>query len=138
MDDSELRNLTDEQIMKKFKRENHWGFSIGIDLSQCHPNKINDPEILKDFLIGLCDYIKIKRYGDPTIVNFGSDPRVSGYSIVQLIETSCITGHFKDIDCSAFIDIFSCKEYPPHATANFCKKYFNAQKVNLRYITYRD
>ena len=80
----------------------------------------------------------MRRFGDPIVIKFGSDPKISGYSLMQLLETSSITGHFKDFDGNAFIDIFSCKSYAPRALAMFCKKYFNAQKMAIRYVTYRD
>jgi len=137
MNDS-LNELSDDQIMKKFKADDHWGLATGIDLERCNFEKINNPEIIKEFIIGVCDYIKMKKFGDPIIVKFGNTPKLSGYTLMQLIETSSITVHFKDFDGSAFLDIFSCKGYPPHATSLFCKKYFNAQKSNIRYITFRD
>jgi len=134
----ELLELTDDQISKKFRVDGHWGLAIGIDLERCNMDKITNPDIIRDFVIGVCDYINMKRFGEPIIIKFGNDPKLSGYSLMQLIETSSITGHFKDFDGSAFLDIFSCKAYSPHATANFCKKYFNAQKLKICYITYRD
>jgi hypothetical protein len=138
IDSHELIKLPDDQIMKQFKTDNHWGLAIGIDLERCNPEKINNPDIIRDFSIGLCDYIKMKRFGEPVIIKFGNNPKLSGYSLMQLIETSSITGHFKDFDGNAFLDVFSCKGYPPHATSIFCKKYFNAQKSIIRYISYRD
>ena len=43
-------------------------------------------------------------------------PQAAGYSLVQLIETSAITGHFCDASGDAYLDIFSCKDFDP-ATA---------------------
>jgi S-adenosylmethionine/arginine decarboxylase-like enzyme len=134
----EMNEMTDEQISKEFKVGDHWGLAVGIDLERCNMDKISDPEMIKQFVIGLCDYITMKRFGEPIIVKFGNDPKLSGYSLMQLIETSSITAHFKEFDGSAFIDIFSCKGYHPRAAANFCKKFFNSQRANIRYITYRD
>jgi S-adenosylmethionine/arginine decarboxylase-like enzyme len=137
-DNQELNELKDEQIIKKFNTEGHWGLAVGIDLEKCNMDKIGDIDIIRDFAIGACDYIKMKRFGEPIIVKFESTPRLSGYSLMQLIQTSSITAHFKDFDGNAFIDVFSCKSYPPKALAMFCKKYFNAQKMTTRYITFRD
>ena len=36
----------------------------------------------------------MKRFGEPTIVRFGEEKRVEGYTAFQLIETSAISGHF--------------------------------------------
>jgi S-adenosylmethionine/arginine decarboxylase-like enzyme len=134
----EMNEMTDEQIVKEFRVGDHWGLAVGIDLERCNMDKISDPEMIKQFVIGLCDYIKMKRFGEPVIVKFGNNPKLAGYSLMQLIETSSITGHFKELDGTAFIDIFSCKGYLPRSAATFCKKFFNAQKMSIRYITYRD
>lgn len=134
----EINEMSDDQISKEFKIGDHWGLAIGVDLERCNMEKISDAETIKQFVIGLCDYISMKRFDEPVIVRFGNDPKLAGYSLMQLIETSSITGHFKEFDGAAFIDIFSCKKYAPRAAANFCKKFFNAQKVNIRYMTFRD
>jgi S-adenosylmethionine/arginine decarboxylase-like enzyme len=134
----EMNEMTDEQIAKEFKVGDHWGLSVGIDLERCNMDKINDPEMIEQFVIGLCDYIKMRQFGKPTIIKFGNTPKLSGYTLLQLIETSSITAHFKDFDGNAFIDIFSCRSYHPRNAAQFCKKFFNAQKMTIKYISYRD
>jgi S-adenosylmethionine/arginine decarboxylase-like enzyme len=130
--------FNDEQIVKKFRLEEHYGLSTGIDLEKCNFEKIKNTDVLRDFAIGICDYINVPRHIEPTITHVGNNPRLSGYSLVQLLESSSIIGHFKDFDGNAFIDIFSCKPYQPRAAATFCKKYFNAQRMNVRYIAFRD
>lgn len=134
----DMNEMTDDQIAKEFKVGDHWGLAIGIDLERCNMEKIGDADTIEQFVIGLCDYINMKRFGEAIIIKFGNTPTLAGYSLMQLIETSSITGHFKEFDGSAFIDIFSCKAYHPRAAANFCKKFFNAQRATIRYITYRD
>jgi len=134
----DMNEMTDEQIAKEFKIGDHLGLSVGIDLERCHMDKINDPDLIEQFIIGLCDYIGIKQFIDPIIIKFNNTPKLSGYTIVQLIETSSITANFKNFDGSAFIDIFSCKGYHPRNAAQFCKKFFSAQHMNIRYISYRD
>ena len=91
--------------------------------------KISDGEYIKQFAIDLADHIHMKRYGEPIAVRFGAEPKVEGYSLIQLIETSCIAGHFAEDTDRAFIDVFSCKEYPPEETAQYCKEYFGAKKM---------
>ena len=54
----------------------------------------------------------MKAYGEPILEHFAvHDPKAAGYSLVQLIETSAITGHFVDKTGEAFLDIFSCKSF---------------------------
>ncbi len=78
----------------------------------------------------------MKRFGEPVVVRFGADPRVQGYSLAQLIETSLISGHFAEDTDRAFIDLFSCKEYPPQKTAEYCRKYFGAKGMEYS-VTFR-
>ena len=79
----------------------------------------------------------MKMYKGTTVVNFGDNPRVCGFSMTQLIETSLISGHFANNSNTAYLDVFSCKAYPPYKTAEFAKKFFGAKrskvKVNFRY-----
>ena len=110
---------------------------IAIDLGGCDHQKISDGEYIKQFAIDLAEHIKMKRYGEPIAVRFGAEPKVEGYSLIQLIETSCIAGHFAEDTDRAFIDVFSCKEFPPESTAQYCKEYFGAKK--MQYATlFRD
>jgi S-adenosylmethionine/arginine decarboxylase-like enzyme len=116
----------DAAIRAEFKELDPWGLAIAIDLGSCDPQHIRDPAHIERFVMALCDLITMRRYGDPIIVRFGADPRVSGYSLVQLIETSLISGHFAEESNAAYIDIFSCKPYPPYQTAVFCCDWFGA------------
>jgi len=119
--------LSDEEVFSAFKK--HWGLSCSIDLYECSPELIRSAEAIKQYAAELCDFIEMKRFGEPVVVDFGEDPRVSGYSLMQLIETSSITGHFANQTNTAYIDVFSCKYYPPYKTMEFCKKYFKAKKA---------
>ncbi len=121
--------LNDEEVVDKFVKENEWGLSTAVDLKRCDPEKIRSKEVITQFAIDLCEYINMKRFGDPIVVRFGPTPKVEGYSLVQLIETSVISGHFAEDTDRAFIDVFSCREYPPKKTAEFCKKYFGAKEM---------
>jgi S-adenosylmethionine/arginine decarboxylase-like enzyme len=86
--------------------------------------------------MALCELIGMKRYGDCQIVHFG-EGRVAGYSMIQLIETSLISGHFANDTNRAYLDIFSCKDYDPSVVEEFSKTFFGALKstvtTTLRY-----
>jgi S-adenosylmethionine/arginine decarboxylase-like enzyme len=102
-----------------------------IDLKNCNPLYIRDAEYIRNFVVKLCDLIGMKRYGETQIVNFGQDPRVSGYSMTQLIETSLVSAHFAEQTNAIYLNIFSCKEFSPRKAAEFCKKKFRADKYKL-------
>ncbi|MCE5296473.1 MAG: S-adenosylmethionine decarboxylase [Euryarchaeota archaeon] len=120
--------MSDEQVIEHFKQGKEWGLLVSVDCHDCDPAKIRSKEVISQFVIDLCVYIDMKRFGDPIVVRFGADPRVQGYSLVQLIETSCISGHFAEDTDRAFIDIFSCKDFPPKKVAEFAAKYFGSDK----------
>jgi S-adenosylmethionine/arginine decarboxylase-like enzyme len=112
-----------------------WGWHLALDLYDCDLGLITSSDVIRDYVIELCNLINMRRFGDPIIVNFGDDPRVTGYSLVQLIETSNICGHFANESCSAYIDIFSCKYFDPELAARFTVDAFRAQKVSGVHIT---
>lgn len=72
----------------------------------------------------------MKKYGKTWIPYFGhKKPHTKGYSLVQLIETSSITGHFSEAKKSAYINIFSCKPYDRKKAREFTAKFFGAKKI---------
>jgi S-adenosylmethionine/arginine decarboxylase-like enzyme len=129
--------LSDEEAIEKYNKEKHWGLMVSIDLGECDLAKISSKEVITQYAIDLANYIHMKRYGEPTVVFFGDEPKVQGYSLVQLIETSQISGHFAEDTKRAFIDVFSCKEFPPEQTAEYTQKYFGAKKMQYA-IAFRD
>ncbi|MCP9438488.1 MAG: S-adenosylmethionine decarboxylase [Nitrospira sp.] len=113
-----------------------WGLCTAVDLQDCQPHLIRDAEHIKRYVVELCDLIGMKRYGDCQVVDFG-EGRVAGYSMVQLISTSLISGHFANDTNSAYLDIFSCKGYDPTVVESFSKQFFGARRstatATLRY-----
>lgn len=108
-----------------------FGKELILNLYDCDLAKISSADEIKKFVIELCDnVIKMKRYGEPLIPHFGHDnPVTSGYSLVQLIETSSVTAHFSEYKKSVYLNIFSCAPYDEKVTEAFCKAFFGAQKV---------
>ncbi|HOQ26979.1 MAG TPA: S-adenosylmethionine decarboxylase, partial [Methanomassiliicoccaceae archaeon] len=96
--------MSDEETIERFKKNGEWGLLTSVDLHDCDPEKIRDGDYIRKFSVDLCDHIDMKRYGEPIVVRFGADPRVQGYSLAQLIETSLISGHFAEDTNRAFID----------------------------------
>jgi S-adenosylmethionine/arginine decarboxylase-like enzyme len=108
-----------------------WGLASSIDIYDCDPEIIRDAEKIRLFVIDLCRLIDMKRFGETLCVHFGEDERVSGYSMVQLIETSLISAHFANQSNTTYLDIFSCKPYDPQQTADFAKDYFGGSRFIL-------
>ena len=104
-----------------------WGWHLALNLYACNLDLITSAKVIEDYVIRLCDLIKMRRFGDPMIVNFGDDPRVAGYSLVQLIETSNICGHFANESQAVYLDIFSCKKFDPQIATDFSMTKFEAR-----------
>jgi S-adenosylmethionine/arginine decarboxylase-like enzyme len=115
--------------------ESPWGWHLVLNLYQCNSTLITSAEFIEKFVIDLCDLIKMRRFGDPIIVNFGDNPKVTGYSLVQLIETSNISGHFANQSAAVYLDIFSCQKFDPQLAADFCAATFEAKKVTGVFIS---
>lgn len=127
----------DQKIIKEYKKKNPWGMSTCVDLYGCNPKIIRSAKKIKQFVKELCDLIKVRRFRKTVVVDFGDDPRITGFSMTQLIENSLISGHFANNSNVVYLDVFSCKEYPPYKIAEFAKKFFGAKKcevkINFRY-----
>ena len=112
----------------------YWGLSSCIDLYECDLGLMKDEDVIRKFVKQLCDRIKMKRYGETQVVHFGEDPRVNGFSMTQLIETSLISAHFAEASCVIYLDVFSCAPYDPKDTAEFALKYFKGKRYNLHVV----
>jgi S-adenosylmethionine/arginine decarboxylase-like enzyme len=123
-----VRNIPSEE---RFDEIGAWGLYCSIDIHNCDPEIIRDAEMIRQYVVQLCELIEMKRFGETQVVHFGEDERVAGYSMVQLIETSLISGHFANLTNTAYIDVFSCKYYDPDVAAHFSLSYFRGTDYNL-------
>lgn len=114
-----------------------WGIASSFDIYNCDPDTIRDAGKIKQFVKELCDLIEMKRYGETTVVHFGEDEKVAGFSMIQLIETSLISAHFANLTNTTYLDVFSCKPYDPAVVEEFARTFFGGSRVitnvNLRY-----
>jgi S-adenosylmethionine/arginine decarboxylase-like enzyme len=108
-----------------------WGIASSIDIYDCDPEKIRDAQLIKRFVVELCDLIEMKRFGETQVVHFGEDEKVAGYSMVQLIETSLISAHFANQSNTTYLDVFSCKTYDPEVVRRFSQSYFGGSFSRL-------
>lgn len=105
-----------------------FGYELIINLKDC--NNITRKS-LNEFIVKLCKFIKIKRFGKCQIVYFGKD-KFRGFSLMQFLTTSSVVGHFtKD---EAFINIFSCKEFNKIKTLEFVKNWFNTKTLKYNFL----
>jgi S-adenosylmethionine/arginine decarboxylase-like enzyme len=117
------------EVLNAFQREHPWGLDAAIDLLDCDPELIRDPEVIRACVKDVCEQIQMRRHGEPLLVHFGDEPRVRGYTLVQLIETSSITAHFIEQVNAVCFNVFSCSPYRPLQTAALCQQWFHAREV---------
>ena len=118
----------------EFESLEAWGLYTSVDIHNCDPAIIRDADMIRQYVVQLCDLIEIKRFGETQVVHFGEDERVAGYSMIQLIETSLISGHFANLTNTSYIDVFSCKYYDPDIVANFSLEFFKGEEYNLNVV----
>ena len=114
----------------------YWGYHLILDCKNGNVEKVRSRDNIKKFVLELVPEIKMIAYGEPTIEHFATHlPESSGYSLVQLIETSSITGHFVDINGDCYIDIFSCKKFDIAIAESIVQKYFKPTQIRTTYLT---
>jgi S-adenosylmethionine/arginine decarboxylase-like enzyme len=114
-----------------------WGVSTCIDLYECDLSLMQDEGAIRRFVHELCDLIRMRRYGETLVVRFGDDPRVTGFSVTQLIETSLISAHLADNSRAIYLDVFSCAPYDSNETAVFAARFFKAQHCHIQVVPRR-
>jgi S-adenosylmethionine/arginine decarboxylase-like enzyme len=107
-----------------------FGWDLAVDAANCDFKKITDAEHIKAFVKELVEDIDMVAFGSPIVVKFG-EAHLAGYSLVQLIQTSCITAHFADANRSAYFNIFSCKAFDKETVKNCIVKWFHPQYVKM-------
>ncbi|MDD5504772.1 MAG: S-adenosylmethionine decarboxylase [Candidatus Omnitrophica bacterium] len=115
--------------------EKTFGYELILDLYDCDLDVMRSKDKLTEYVDTLCPLIKMEKYGNTMLEYFGTKkPHTKGYSLLQFIETSSITGHFSEHWRIAYINIFSCKNFDPKKAKEFTKFFFKASKVKARFI----
>lgn len=113
--------------------EQFWGYHAIVDASGCDHDAITSYDRIYAFVKQLVKDIDMVAYGEPQIVNFGSEDK-AGYTLVQLIETSNICAHFVNELDEMYLDVFSCKSFDPTVVEDLVVKYFGAKSFNVAFL----
>jgi S-adenosylmethionine/arginine decarboxylase-like enzyme len=109
-----------------------WGKHLIIDMSAGDRERVQSAQHISRFVETLVETIGMRAYGAPLLEHFAEHlPEAAGYSLVQLIETSAITGHFCDLSGDAYIDIFSCKDFDAELAVEVVRTAFRPQHINF-------
>ena len=133
-----MKNLKKLLVKPKLKivtrvDNTYWGHHLMLDCSGC--KNIDDRQNIYNFVKDLVKEIDMVAHGEPIIEYLLSGDPKQGYSLMQLITTSNICGHFMELDSTAYFDIFSCKEFDINKAQNIVRKYFNPKKVRVNFLT---
>ena len=129
-----MNHSLEETRTKTEIQTDYWGVSTCIDLYDCDLSLMQNADAIRKFVVLLCDRIKMRRYGETQVVFFGDEPRVQGFSMIQLIETSLISAHFADESQTIYLDVFSCAPYDSEDAARFAADYFKAARHRFQVI----
>jgi len=113
--------------------ETPWGHHLILDCSGCE--NITDESHIKKFIKDTIESIEMIAHGDPQIEYLLPGTDNEGYSVLQMITTSNLTAHFVTKSKSAYIDVFSCKEFDANIAEEKVKEYFNPKQINGRFLT---
>ena len=111
----------------------HWGRHCIINARKCHSQLIANPRNIEMFLETLVQRIDMKAFGRPLIQHFGEGNK-SGYTAVQLIETSNIMLHACDETGDMYADIFSCKWFDENVARVVVQQWFKPEHIDLKVI----
>ena len=111
----------------------YWGHHLILDCKS--GNNVGDKQNIKNFVTDLVDKIDMVAFGEPIVEHFAShDKEKAGFSLVQLIETSSIVGHFVDKNGNFYLDVFSCKEFEIEKVTECVDEFFSPLETKSRYL----
>ena len=100
----------------------------------CFPERAQDSEYIKLFTKTMVKEIEMVAYGEPQVVHFADGTDLAGWTMIQLIETSCITGHFLDHNGDLYLDVFSCKTFEEQIVIDLLKQMFSPGEMKFQVV----
>jgi S-adenosylmethionine/arginine decarboxylase-like enzyme len=110
-----------------------WGRHLIVNARSCNKLLISTSSHIHRFSDTLVKKINMKAHGKPLIQFFGEGNKC-GYTLVQLISTSNITGHFCDESGDAYLDIFSCKHFCEYTATEIIKEFFEPTHIDVKLL----
>lgn len=107
-----------------------------VNAGDCDPIAIRSKPTITAFAKEIVKAIDMVAFGKPQVVMFGTGDK-KGYTLVQLIETSCITAHFVEEYDDIYLDIFSCSSFEKSVALAVFRRYFSPKNVNATMIARR-
>ena len=112
----------------------YWGYHLMLDVKGCEIQRATDPEYITHFTKDLVRLIEMVPYGEPQLVHFAVETEKAGWTVIQLIETSNIMGHFLDNSGDLYMDIFSCKDFDETKVVKSIEEHFKPKNIKQRFF----
>jgi S-adenosylmethionine/arginine decarboxylase-like enzyme len=119
-------------VVGKEKNMKIWGHHLILDVKGCQIDKATNPEYIGLFVKDLVKLIDMVPYGEPQVVHFADGTDKAGWTVIQLIETSNIMGHFLDDSGDLYLDVFSCKDFEASVVLNAVENHFHPKNIRHR------
>ncbi len=117
------------------EEDSPWGYHLVLDCKGCDIGAITSKDLLTRFVKVLVQEIDMKAYGEPILEYFAEhNPDAAGYSLLQLIETSSITGHFVTKNGDCYLDVFSCKYFDPKIAKKVVDSFLGPESVKMIFL----
>jgi len=113
--------------------ESSWGYHLILDVKGCDLVKSKDPIYIADFVKELVNRIDMVPYGEPQVIHFG-EGELTGWTVLQFIQTSNIMGHFMDHNGDLYFDVFSCKNFDKQIVLDMLAEYFSPENVKHEFL----
>jgi hypothetical protein len=115
----------------------YWGYHLRLDAGACDKQLVAREDYVGLYNQSLLKLIDMKPMDKPWIKNCGpaDRPDLCGVTLLQPIETSCITAHFCDTTGDAYVDLFSCKEFSVQAVVDHFNEWFAPSRMSYDYKT---
>ncbi|MGE0022442.1 MAG: S-adenosylmethionine decarboxylase family protein [Hyphomicrobium sp.] len=109
-----------------------WAKHLIVDMSQGDRARVGSPEHIRRFVDLLIGAIGAKAHGPILLKRVAEHkPEAAGYALVQLIETSAITGHFCYHSGDGYIDILSCKDFEAELALEVVRGAFRPKHIKF-------
>ena len=112
----------------------HFGYHLMLDCSGCNTSIASKDDIY-NFTKDLVNRIDMIAHGEPIIEYLLLGDPKQGFSMLQLITTSNISGHLMELDGTAYFDVFSCKMFDIEVAKSVVQEYFSPAKMRVNFIT---
>lgn len=115
-----------------------WGYHLILNLSDCNLETMKDKDHIQKCVNEILEKTDMHPMG-PTIFEYAeySDEHaeVAGYTVVQVIITSCLVMHLAESSKAIYFDFFSCKQYDKEVVKKIVTDYFKCTSMSENYLT---